>query len=408
HWKGLRERDAGPVSHGELAVEERCLAPHSSLYDARPPVLKGAVTTAGTRIELPVSPSPRVSILIPSAADSRFLTACLASLQRHLSPALPVEVVVVLDGAGAAAGDALREAAPNAIVATTAARLGLAGAGNLGRGLARGALLVLLHDDAEIEPGWLEALVATADARPDAGVVGSLVLDPDGSLQSAGMILWREGWTSPPWVGAPPSPASFEGVRAVDYCGTCSLLVRASIWDAMGGLDDTFFPAYYVDVDVAMSSRRLGRSVLLQPASRVRHHRGASGTPRFRGFIASRNRDAFLRKWDAELQAHEPQGNDGAGAVARAIARAQASAARLAESRGPLSGVQQGGAGPEALPVLERQSLEKDLALHRSYVKHLEGLVDMEEKRPLLNVMRRRLSRAARRLIRRVTPSRRG
>src|SRR6185295_8734579 len=112
--------------------------PHSSLYDVRPPVLKGAVTTAGTRIELPVSPSPRVSILIPSAADSRFLTACLASLQRHLSPSLPVEVVVVLDGAGAAAGDAQREAAPNAIVATTAARLGLAGAGNLGRGLARG------------------------------------------------------------------------------------------------------------------------------------------------------------------------------------------------------------------------------------------------------------------------------
>jgi len=368
-------------------------------------VLKGAVTTAGTRIEIPVSPSPRISILIPSAADSRFLTACLASLQRHLSRSLPVEVVVVLDGAGAAAGDALREAAPNVRVATTAARLGLAGAGNLGRGLARGEFLVLLHDDAEIEPGWLEALVATVDARPDAGVVGSLVLDPDGSLQSAGMILWREGWTSPPWVGPAPSPSSFEGVRAVDYCGTCSLLVRASLWDAMGGLDDTFFPAYYVDVDVAMSSRRLGRSVLLQPASRVRHHRGASGTPRFRGFIASRNRDAFLTKWDAELQAHEPQGNDGAGAVARAIARAQASAARLAESQEPLSGGNRTG---KELAVLERHSLEKDLALHRSYVKHLEGLVDTEEKRPLLNVMRRRLSRVARSLIRRVTPSRRG
>src|SRR5262249_11859966 len=156
--------------------------------------------------------------------------------------------------------------------------LGLAGAGNRGRALAKGELLVLLHDDAEVEPGWLEALVEAADRHPEAGAIGGKVLFPDGRLQSAGMILWRDATTSPPWTkGTTPDPAAFDRPRAVDYCGTCSLLVRAAVWDAAGGLDERLFPVYFVDVDLAMAIRRMGRVVLYEPRSVIRHHQGASG-----------------------------------------------------------------------------------------------------------------------------------
>ena len=76
------------------------------------------------------------------------------------------------------------------------ANLGMAGAGNRGRSRARGEFLVTLHDDAEVEPGWLAALVQAADAHPEAGAIGSKILGFDGRLQAAGFIIWRNGRTS--------------------------------------------------------------------------------------------------------------------------------------------------------------------------------------------------------------------
>ena len=125
-----------------------------------------------------------------------------------------------------------------------------------------------LHDDAEIEPGWLEALVETADAHPEAGAIGGKAILPDGRLQHAGFILWRDSSSSPPWVGRAPAPTAFDRVRPVDFCGSSSLLVRATAWDTVGGLDERFYPAYYVDTDLCMALRQHRFIVLYQPASR--------------------------------------------------------------------------------------------------------------------------------------------
>ena len=187
---------------------------------------------------------------------------------------------------------------------------------------------MVLQGDAEAEPGWLEALVETADARPEAGAIGGKVRFPDGQLQNAGMVLWRDATTSPPWVDETPPAPAFDEVRAVDYCGTSSLLVRADVWDAIGGMDERFYPVYYVDVDVAMSIRQLGQVVLYQPASRIRHHRGATGGRRWQLFVGERNRRLFIDKWGAVLDQHEPVDHlDVAAAIQRATARAAAFAA---------------------------------------------------------------------------------
>ena len=57
--------------------------------------------------------------------------------------------------------------------------------------------MVLLNDDAIVEPGWLDWLVQTADTRPDAGAVGGFVLFPDGRIQEAGSVIWNDGSTMP-------------------------------------------------------------------------------------------------------------------------------------------------------------------------------------------------------------------
>jgi GT2 family glycosyltransferase len=219
----------------------------------------------------------------------------------------------------------LRGEATGIQVVSSPVNLGLAGAGNRGRALARGDLLILLHDDAEIEPGWMEALVETADTDPKAGAIGGKVLYPDGRLQHAGLILWQNAMVSMPWVGERPPPTAFDRLRAVDFCGSSSLLVRAALWDLIGGLDEQFYPVYYVDVDLAMAIRQLGFVVLYQPNSRIRHHQHASTNPGFGTFLRHRNRLLLLKKWGASLEKHEPWvGYDSPAAVERAMARVEA------------------------------------------------------------------------------------
>jgi GT2 family glycosyltransferase len=263
-------------------------------------------------------------VIIPSSSRHDLLHACLRSLARFGPATIPYETIVVLSEATPETETRLRGAATGIQVVSSTVNLGLAGAGNRGRSLARGDLLILLHDDAEIEPGWMEALVEAADRHPEAGAIGGKVLYPDGRLQHAGLILWQNGYTSVPWVGGSPPPASFERLRAVDYCGTSSLLVRATLWDLIGGLDERFYPVYFVDVDLAMAMRKLGFIVLYQPTSRIRHHLGASTDTNFRDFLVQRNRRLFLKKWGAALESHEPwEGRRPPAAVERALARAE-------------------------------------------------------------------------------------
>src|SRR5262245_24808682 len=157
------------------------------------------------KINLPLSTAPRVSIIIPSSTRLDLLYACLRSLARFGPAAIPYETIVVLNQATHEAETQLRETATGIQVISSPVNLGLAGAGNRGRALARRELLILLHDDAEIEAGWMESLVETADAHSEAGAIGGKVLYPDGRLQWAGGILWRTGSSSFPWVGEAPA-----------------------------------------------------------------------------------------------------------------------------------------------------------------------------------------------------------
>jgi GT2 family glycosyltransferase len=321
-------------------------------------------------IDLPRSPAPRVSVIIVATASLDLLRECLRSVARFGPSAIPFETIVVLNEPGQDTAAALRATVTGVQVASSPVNLGIAGAGNRGRALARGEFLLLLHDDAEVDAGWMEALVQTADEHPEAGAVGGKVLHLDGRLQNAGMILWRDGYTSASWIGAAPPPTAFDRPRAVDYCGSSSLLVRAAAWDAAGGLDENLYPVYHVDVDLGMALRRLGFVVFYQPASRIRHHQGASGNPRFRAFAGERNRQAFIAKWGKALEEQEPRVTQSASAVERAMARAEAFAEEC-RRKGPPAIAPQTTREAFDPVVQERQHYERNRAFQKVYVAHL-------------------------------------
>src|SRR5689334_22739619 len=116
-------------------------------------------------IVLPSSPAPRVSIIIVAARQPVLLARCLESLACSVT-AVPFGTIVVLNDATPEVRALVCERVSGVTVITSLVPLGLAGGLNRGRAEARGELLVLFHDDAEAQPGWLDALVASADAHP--------------------------------------------------------------------------------------------------------------------------------------------------------------------------------------------------------------------------------------------------
>jgi len=126
-------------------------------------------------------------------------------------------------------------------------------------------------------------------------------------------VIWRDADLSAMGLHAPVHDDLFLERRAVDFASSSALLVRGEVWDAVGGLDERFNPAYYIDVDLGMAIRSLGRLVLYEPGARTLHQGGASGSARAREELMERNRDLFRGKWATKLAAHEEPGEGGRG-----------------------------------------------------------------------------------------------
>jgi GT2 family glycosyltransferase len=326
------------------------------------------------QIVLPMSATPRVSIVIVTERQPRLLASCLAAIAR-CAPPVPFETIVVLNAAVPEVAALVRERVSGVAVVESSVPLGLAGGCNRGREAASGELLVLLHDDAEPQPGWLEGLVAAADAHPEAGAVGSRILHPDGAPQSMGSVLWADGTVWTLGRGAAALVPESATTTAVDYCGSSSLLVRAATWGAVGGADERFYPAFYVDVDLCLGVWKLGQAVLCTPASRSHHHLSSSTSHRLRDLLLRRNRELLLDKRREELAMLEPPAPGSLEGIQRAIARAQERWRKAREA--PVSLAAPATPRPPFDPAAqERRVLEIGLGLQRVWAEELQGGLD--------------------------------
>jgi hypothetical protein len=105
----------------------------------------------------------------------------------------------------------------------------------------------------------------------------------------------------------------------VDYCSSSALIVRREVWDAVGGMDETLFPAGYGDVSLALRVRAAGWEVRCEPSAAVAHQAGGSLPASYRAWLHERNRERFASTWAAMLAEQEQPGPD---ATARALRRA--------------------------------------------------------------------------------------
>jgi len=258
----------------------------------------------------PPSGRPKVSILIPGYGQVRHTLNCLASLA-EAPPRCAYEILVIEDASGDPQVPELREVEGVRLI-ENASNLGFLSSCNAAARQAQGEYLYFLNNDTIVEQGAIDDLVAFAEATPDAGLVGSRLLFPDGLQQEAGGIVWADGSAWNYGRSDDSLQPEYNYVRRADYISGAAILTPRSVWDRLGGFDTFFAPAYCEDTDYAFRVRGLGLEVYYLPTSRVFHFEGVShGVDTTKGVKAYQvvNRDKLAARYAQTLtQDHFPNG----------------------------------------------------------------------------------------------------
>jgi GT2 family glycosyltransferase len=252
---------------------------------------------------------PSVSIVVPVYGQLAYTLNCLDALLRQRS-ARRFEVIVMDDVSPDATGEVL-SAVERIRYRRQAENQGFVENCNAGAAIARGDIVVMLNNDTRVVEGWLDALVDGLERLPEAGLVGSKLFYPDGSLQEAGGIVWRDGSAWNYGRNDDPNRPRYCYAREVDYVSGASIALPMELWRRLGGFDAAFRPAYYEDNDLAFRVREAGLKAWLQPLSRVIHYEGkTSGTDLTQGAKAYQvaNQKTFYARWAQTLARHRENG----------------------------------------------------------------------------------------------------
>lgn len=250
--------------------------------------------------------APMVSIIVLTMGDPEQLARCLEAVERQRPRSIDYEVIVVCNGATEEVVT-FAQRCPGVRLLVSPVNLGFGGGNNHAARAARGDYLAFLNDDAVVQAGWLEPLVETLQRFPRAAAVSSRLLFPDGRLQEAGSVVFADGSTAPVGRGLPHGGTEWAFLRRVDYASAASMLVRKEAFEAVGGFDSRYFPAYYEDTDLCLALQQAGHDILYDGRSVVVHTESTSTNTRFKHFLFRRNLALLQEKWAAELARRLPR-----------------------------------------------------------------------------------------------------
>ncbi|RUL76138.1 glycosyltransferase family 92 protein [Dyella choica] len=186
---------------------------------------------------------------------------------------------------------------------------------NFAAAQARGEYLILLNNDtAVLHAEWIDALLNHAQ-RPEVGIVGAKLHFPDGRIQHGGVVLGLRGPADHPFIGLAMEADGYMHRLRVDQNYTAvtaaCLMIRKSVYDEVGGLDELDFKVSYNDVDLCLKVQQAGYLTVWTPYARLMHVGSVSQTKvdttaqeakqkRFEG-----EQGAMYRKW-LKLLARDP------------------------------------------------------------------------------------------------------
>ena len=225
----------------------------------------------------------------------------MAGARAVLASTAPVELLVVDNGSTDGSVNALREAVgpdPRVRILENGANVGFAKANNQALAAARGEWLLFLNPDCVVEPGTIEQMRSALEARPEAGMAGCLLLNPDGTEQAgcrretptpgkafvrafglaplARRLRMADGRVRDFVRRGDPLPSHPVEVDAISGA---FMFVRREAVAKVGPLDEGYF-LHCEDLDWCLRFRQAGYRVLFVPGVAVVHDKGASSRGR--------------------------------------------------------------------------------------------------------------------------------
>jgi GT2 family glycosyltransferase len=240
----------------------------------------------------PVTPS--IDVVIPVRDRWELTERCL----EHLRLQTRRNNVIVCDN-GSTDGTLVRlaEAFPEVRRLDMGANSGFSIACNRGAREGDAEIVVLVNNDVECHPEFLERLVEPFEADEGVGSVAALLLDPEGAIESFGLTVDRALAGYPRLRGLPSREAQAERPLLIGPSGAAGAYRRAA-WEEVGGLDEGV-SFYGEDVDLALRIRAAGWSTAAAREAVAVHLGSASATHRskWQRYHGGFSRGYFLRRY---------------------------------------------------------------------------------------------------------------
>ncbi len=244
---------------------------------------------------------PKIAIILINYNGLEDTLACVRSLSKIRYP--NHQVYVIDNGSQIKPREAILEICPQAQVQENTQNLGFTGASNIGcrKALEEGAeLVLLLNNDTEVDPGFLEPMV---EAMMEDGSLGMVA--PKIYFHAQDRVIWAYGGSVSRLTGRSPhigvyqkDEGQYDHLFEVDRITGCAMLVRKEIFERVGYLDNRFF-MYCEETDWCLRIRNAGYRLAVISSSIIWHrgHRasGRVGRP-FIGYLLTRNQLLHLRK----------------------------------------------------------------------------------------------------------------
>jgi GT2 family glycosyltransferase len=251
------------------------------------------------------------SIIIVAADSGVTLRECIT---RALASGVPVELILVDNGSRDGVPQALARAYERderVRVVYNHANLGFGPAVNVGARQAGGEALLVLNPDCMLEPETLSCMLDVQRVHPDAGVIGAVVCDADGTpdpasrrrdpllQRSLNEMTGRVKRDASRYEGVDISGPMPEAVIETENVSGALMLLPRAAFERLGGFDEGYF-LHCEDLDLCRRARDAGYKVLLAGNVRVRHAKGGSSAhrPVFVSYHKHRGMWRWFRKFD--------------------------------------------------------------------------------------------------------------
>ncbi len=143
---------------------------------------------------------------------------------------------------------------------------GFAEANNRGTKIANGDYFLFLNNDTKVDSNFLNELILSFKNRPKVGIAQSLLLKPNGEIDSSGDFIDTIGVVY-------SSKSKIQKIREISSARGASMIIKRNIFELLGGFDSKFF-AVFEDVDLCWRAWIMGYRVIVVPSSIVYHTGG--------------------------------------------------------------------------------------------------------------------------------------